>query len=213
MITSLRPVPTHILATGIAAFMVQLFLIRRYYYLSRMPIVTIILIALALGAFGGAFSTGMMTIFAAFVPRGGFAAPVTIWFTLSAATDCFIAFALVFQLHRMKSGFKSSESLVRRLTFTAIQTGMAPSVFAILTLAFYLHRTLNGHLATIFSFSLSCMYTLTMLHNLNRRKWLSGLSTTDGISSFRGEPGSLGLNLTGLKMTATTESSMPTVPA
>jgi hypothetical protein len=126
--------------------------------------------------------------------------PVTTWLTLSATTDCSIAVALVIQLRRMRSGFKSSEGLVRRIAFTSIQTGAATSILALLSLGAFtcimMTNDLLNNVSIAFGFCLGCTYTLTMLHNLNKRKELSDNREGDS-KSFQGEPGSLGLNMTG----------------
>jgi hypothetical protein len=176
------------------------------------------------GAFGVAI---LMIIHKDIGTRRSSIVPVTTWLTLSATTDCSIAVALVIQLRRMRSGFKSSEGLVRRIAFTSIQTGAATSILALLSLGAFTcimmtndllnngtisletvrfvwlvqfslrWSTITPTLVSIaFGFCLGCTYTLTMLHNLNKRKELSDNREGDS-KSFQGEPGSLGLNMTG----------------
>jgi hypothetical protein len=98
----------------------------------------------------------------------------------------------------MKSEFKSSESLIRRITVTTIQTGAATSILVITALgAFAPVINSTSNVSTSLCFPLGCVYSLTMLYNLNERSNLSG-SNQDAhdASVFQPEPGSLGLNLT-----------------
>jgi hypothetical protein len=185
------------MATSMTGFVVQSFLIRRYHYLSRRPLITWSLVFLSFGAIGGAFSSAIIIILHNdYGSRHIIFIPVTIWLVLSAATDCAIAAALVIQLHQMKSGFKASQSLIRKITVTTIQTGAATSVVALTALATFV-PAVNSNVPTCFGFCLGCIYSLTMLHNLNERNNLAGTNPHD-VSTFHGESGSLGLNLAAL---------------
>jgi hypothetical protein len=106
--------------------------------------------------------------------------------------------ALVYQLQRMKSGFKSSEGLVKRISYVAISSGLVTSSLAILTLLFY-WGYMTTNIPAFFGFFMASTNHLTMLYNLNKRNSLAGSDPTSfGSPSavFRGESGSLGLNLT-----------------
>jgi hypothetical protein len=80
----------------------------------------------------------------------------------------------------------------------AISSGVVTSSFAIVALGMYWgYNTTN--LSAHFGFYMASTYHLTMLYNLNNRKRLAGDGPTSFPSpsaEFRGEPGSLGFNLT-----------------
>jgi hypothetical protein len=197
------PIPLSAMLTSLTALVVQSFLIRRYHQLARIRIVTACLAVLAVGAIGGAFGCAILTILHKdFESRKTVTVPAIVWLSLSAGTDCVIAATLIIQLQRMKSGFKKSEGTIRKITVTAIQTGSVTSVVALAALGAFLW-IMETNICSALLYCLGCSYTLTMLYNLNQRRSLSG-STSDSESSYRtysGEPGSLGLNLTGILAT------------
>jgi hypothetical protein len=146
---------------------------------------------LSLVSIGGAFATSIIIYTNdTFVPQAGISIPI--WLGFSAGTDCLIAISLVVALLRMQSGLKSSESLIRKIIYMTVQTGLATSVLAIIGLGTLVAR-LGNNTSTVFGFTLGSAYSLTMLHNLNHRK---SLSRSNPSSDLQGEPGSLGLNLT-----------------
>jgi hypothetical protein len=196
-------IPTFLITTSLTAFVVQSFLIRRFHRLAKKPIITAALAVLSLGAIGGALSCAAIIFFHDdYIYRERIITPAIIWLSLSAGTDCAIAGTLVMQLHKMKSGFKGSEGMIRRITVTAIQTGTVTSVLALTALGTFL-GFVDTNISTSFGFCLGCFYTLTMLHNLNQRRSISGSDSTIGSTlsahtGYRVEPGSLGLNITRL---------------
>jgi hypothetical protein len=202
-----RHIPITAMTTGTTAFVVQMFLIRRYHHFARIPAVTWSLVLTAFLSLSSCYILAVTEI----VHNSYFARnrkliriSGTIWIVLTVVTDCFIAAALVVQLHRMKSGFKSSESLIRRITVITIQTGTVTSILQLIGLGTFL-GSIQGNLSIAVGFCIGCVYTLTMLHNLNERNTLAGISQSrnaggqDGATSPdlpEGEPGSLGFNLT-----------------
>jgi hypothetical protein len=126
--------------------------------------------------------------------------PTTVWFSLTAGTDLAIAAALVYQLQTMRSGFRSSEGLVRRISYMAISSGVVPSSLAIVVLVTY-WAFMTTNVPSFFAFFMASTYHHTMLYNLNSRNSLAGNgppSFASPSAPFRGEPGSLGFNLTGI---------------
>jgi hypothetical protein len=186
-------------STTITAVLVQFFLIHRYNSLAKQPIIACFLVLLSLVALAGALSAAIN--FASHDPylhHDKINSSISVWLSFGTATDCLIAAALVVQLRRMRSGFKFSDGLVRRISVMTIQTGGATSVLAVAALVTYL-RNNNNNVSNIFIFCLGCTYTLTMLYNLNKRQSLCRIPGIGNSVSFSGELGSLGLNLTALK--------------
>ncbi|TFL04546.1 hypothetical protein BDV98DRAFT_601993 [Pterulicium gracile] len=193
------PIPMYIMATGVSTLVVQMFLIRRYFHLVREsegPWKPMCMVILSLACFGGAYASAVMIILqSTYSSRGQIVVPVTLWLALSAATDWSIALSLIWKLRQMRSGFKSSAGTVQRIIYMTIQTGTATSILALTALFLYLaSKTTN--LATMFGFCIGTTYSLTMLHNLNKRHDLAG--KTPGTPSCPGETGSLGVGFTAL---------------
>jgi hypothetical protein len=193
---------------------VQFFLIRRYHRLARQQIITWVLSGLSLAALGAATTVSIkISTRDEYDSRNSVFIPVTLWFSLAVATDLSIAMALVYQLQRMKSGFKSSEGLVKRISYVAISSGLVTSSLAILTLLFY-WGYMTTNIPAFFGFFMASTNHLTMLYNLNKRNSLAGSDPTSfGSPSavFRGESGSLGLNLTNV-LQSPRDTSQVTAP-
>jgi hypothetical protein len=91
----------------------------------------------------------------------------------------------------------------------AISSGIVTSSLAILTLALY-WGYMTTNLTTFFGFNMASTYHLTMLYNLNKRNSLAGnglASFGSPSAAFRGEVGSLGLNLTNMRTSFSLEES------
>ncbi|KAK0203558.1 hypothetical protein DFS33DRAFT_1383804 [Desarmillaria ectypa] len=164
------PVTLYLSTTAVTAFLVQCFLVNRYWILTRNVVVASILVLLVIVAFGGSLSTAiMLTIYNAYADRHHAKIPVTLWLTSTAVTDIAIAAVLIWQLYNMKTSFKSTEGLIQRLMRSAMQTGSTTSVVAVLVLITYLVNN-ESNIETGFAFILGRLYILTLLYNLNVRK-------------------------------------------
>lgn len=121
--------------------------------------------------------------------------PHRIWLISASLADIFIAVMLVLTFLRVSSGntIRSTQTLIQRLIFVAVQSGTVPTILALLVLTTYLTKPTTNDSA-YFSFCLGRVYTLTMLFNLNVRKYLEtgchicGLQTV-GVTLPSGEPG------------------------
>ncbi|KAL0575675.1 hypothetical protein V5O48_006286 [Marasmius crinis-equi] len=169
------PIPVYLSTTGASAFIVQTFLVQRYWYLTHNPTITIILALMVLAAFGGALATAIIIIKSpTYHDRHFVQVPVTVWLVSSAIADVTIAASLVVQLHRVKTAFANTQSLIKRLSGLAIQTGSATSVIALIALIIYLQNN-ESNISVGVAFTLGRMYALTMLRNLNTRT-VAGMS-------------------------------------
>ncbi|KAF8910345.1 hypothetical protein CPB85DRAFT_685211 [Mucidula mucida] len=163
------PIPVYLSTTGASAAVVQTFLITRFWNLSRNHFVTPCLALISLTAFGGAIATAITIVkYPLYHERSTVRIPVTVWLGASAAADIFIAVSLIYQLHTMKSTFKNSQSLIRRLSVGAIQTGAPGSIVATIALCVYL-SDMDNNVSVGLAFCLGRIYALTMLMNLNKR--------------------------------------------
>ncbi|KAE9397919.1 hypothetical protein BT96DRAFT_921124 [Gymnopus androsaceus JB14] len=165
------PIPVYLITTGLSAFIVQTYLNHRYWRLTKHYIVTPILLLFSLTALGGSIATAAIIVkFPLYNERSEVTVPVTVWLVASAVSDVCIALALIVQLQRVRSqtSFKSTKSLISRLTTSAIQTGAPGATVATIALIVYLNNP-DENVSVGLAFCLGRIYCLTMLNNLNSR--------------------------------------------
>ncbi|KAK1231970.1 hypothetical protein PQX77_004890 [Marasmius sp. AFHP31] len=183
------PMPVYLVTTGASTWMVQHFLIFRYWLLSRNKFITPFLILSSMIAFTGTIVTTVVIIrFPEYQDRTKADIPVTTSLVASAVSDILIAAILIYTLQRLKTAMRKTESLVKRLTILAIQTGSPGSLVATIALIVYLNDNENN-ISVGIVFSLGRIYALTMLHNLNSRAQIrhsssnfTGMETTMHLS-------------------------------
>lgn len=181
-------IPLYLICTGIVAAIVQSFLTWRYYNLSKQMLVCIPLLLLMLASLAGSLATAIMIIHASSLKnRATLKIPVIIWFVVSSFVDCALAALLIFHLRSARTGFRSTKSLINRLSSVALQSGTYTSALAILTLVLYLDKP-EGNTGTGCGQCLGRVYTLTLLHNLLIRKNIrdesrAGTHTTGNLES------------------------------
>ncbi|KAJ7248288.1 hypothetical protein B0H12DRAFT_724104 [Mycena haematopus] len=175
-------VPVYSSANAMLAITVNGYLISRYYAISKNVFVALILCAIALFAF-------IMAFLAVFLYPGDDpnrfpkAKKVSlIWAISCAVSDVSIAASLVLTLRRMKTNFKSTKRLVRRVIIICIQNGCATSLAAIAGMIAFIFK-IDSNIPTVFFFLLGPLYLLTLLSNLNVRE--SARSGSRTLSSSR----------------------------
>ncbi|KAH9840603.1 uncharacterized protein C8Q71DRAFT_854481 [Rhodofomes roseus] len=111
---------------------------------------------------------------------------VSTWLATGVVADLLITISLVWHLHRRKSGFSETDSLVNRIILFTVQTGVLTTTWAIIDLALYLASTRDTHL--FFNFSLAKLYTILLMSSLNHRgTWEPAPSKTSGVLSWKVE--------------------------
>lgn len=208
------PIPMYVMTTAVTSLVVQMFLIRRYFHLVRSsdgPWKSICMVILSVTSFGGACTVAIMiSLHSAYESRRLLVVPVMLYLCLTAVTDWSIALSLIHKLRQMRSGFKTSAGTLKRLTYMAIQTGMATSVLALVGFSLYLAAGNTTDLGTAFSFCIGTTYSLSMLHNLNRRQVLAG--RTAATPSCSEETGSLGVGISALLPSPTNHPGADPIP-
>ncbi|KAF8214836.1 hypothetical protein K438DRAFT_2138370 [Mycena galopus ATCC 62051] len=163
-------IPIYIYTSGLIGFIVQNFLISRYFRLTKRWFVCAGLIFMTFAALvGSVWCATQLAIVTDYSDRKVAVNSAILWLVSSAATDTAIASALVIQLRSVNSAFRETKSLIRRLIFHTIQTGSLTTAIAICVLVTYLNDT-NANICVGFGFTLGRLYTLTMLFNLNNRQ-------------------------------------------
>ncbi|KAL0955788.1 hypothetical protein HGRIS_002002 [Hohenbuehelia grisea] len=188
------PLPVEVLTVTISTTIVQAFLIHRYWSISKNIYVTTLLLLVLLASFAGGVGSTV-----------GFCNPalygissltdnfLKMWLITTSSCGVLVAASLVFELSRVRTAFKSTKSLVRKLSANAIQAGLAPAFIDMITLFCYL-KDKESNVGMGFALCAGRVYTLTMLWNLNMRR----RKTTN--KPLPGAPGDLSdsLHMTGI---------------
>ncbi|KAJ7323877.1 hypothetical protein DFH08DRAFT_346490 [Mycena albidolilacea] len=182
------PVPLLVTTSTFVGVLVNSFLIRRFYLLSKNLLISVLLSLLLITGFAGSFMVAIaIQEFSLYTLRDKAKTAVLIWTISTAATDIGIAGALIWQLLSMKSycSVGDTRSFISRLIIRTVQTGSTTSVVAIITLGLYLHKN-DSNIPTACSFLVAPFYALTLLVNLNLRQRdtisVSGRSISQGSS-------------------------------
>jgi hypothetical protein len=171
---------------GVSETIVQCFLIRRYWKMTENIYVTFVLTLLTLAAFGGAVGDSIVVLRLAtshgnqFSQRSQLKLTSIIWFSTLVAADISISFALLWELSRIKSPFKSTRSLVHKLMANTLSTGTLTSVTVIIASILFLADS-ESNVAAVFSYGSARLYALSMLYALNNRYSLmdGSMNTSD----------------------------------
>ncbi|KAJ7056496.1 hypothetical protein C8F01DRAFT_370708 [Mycena amicta] len=154
-------------ATGVV---VNSYLITRFWSLSKNIFVTIILsLLVALSLVSSLIGNIMLGMSTQKISSNTIRTMGTVWAISLATCDVAIAAALVWKLKGMKSSFKTTNNLIQRLIFGAVQTGATTALLALLLLTFFLINPANS-LAPLFVCILGPCYLHTLFLNFNSRR-------------------------------------------
>lgn len=92
------------------------------------------------------------------------------------ATDSLIALALCILLHKLRTGFQRSDSMINTLIVYAVNTGAVTGVLSLVTLLVYNIFPRSFYFMT-FYFILHKLYAITLLCALNTRRAVGGKGT------------------------------------
>ncbi|KAI9452440.1 hypothetical protein F5148DRAFT_1289600 [Russula earlei] len=96
--------------------------------------------------------------------------------SLGVITDLFTAASLSLFLHKMRTGYKKSDTLINRLIIYSVNTGVVISVFSAAVLASYNLMPTNLIFIALY-FVLSKLYANSCLATLNSRRFTHGRGT------------------------------------
>ncbi|KAJ7600025.1 hypothetical protein C8J56DRAFT_1037642 [Mycena floridula] len=180
------PAPLYVTSNTVIGTIVNSFMIHRFYSLSKNIWMTIVLGLMTLTALAGSFMVGiMLQIFSTLADRPKIETATLLWTISSAGADFSIAMALIWQLRRMKSAFKETQTLIRRIIIGTIQTGCTTTIVAIVALVTYLANP-QSNVPTALEFPQGPLYVLTLLYNLNLRRHYTPNATGRTTSETRG---------------------------
>ncbi|KAJ6512796.1 hypothetical protein C8R45DRAFT_327377 [Mycena sanguinolenta] len=164
------PIPLYLFATGVIALSVQMFLIIRYWKLTKNIFVTPVLFFVMLVAAGGSFACGItIAMYPALAQRDKVKTPATIWLVTEAVADLVIALTLIWEFRKAQTAFKDTRSILDRLVAQTLQSGAAGATVAVAALIAYLFNN-ESNVPVAFGWCLGRIYIITMLSNLNIRQ-------------------------------------------
>ncbi|KAF8240251.1 hypothetical protein L208DRAFT_1449568 [Tricholoma matsutake] len=177
-----------VLFNGFTAVLVQGFLALRVWRLSnRNPWLTGAVILLILSEFGCVIAYATLSLhFTTFAELGKLKYLSIMVNALAAAGDVLIAGILCTLLHRSRTGFQRSDTMINKLILFAVNTGVLTSLCAIASLISITVAD-KTFLYIAFFFCLGRLYTNSLLATLNARKMIRGSgdnihSTSDNFS-------------------------------
>ncbi|KAF9569423.1 hypothetical protein CPC08DRAFT_182786 [Agrocybe pediades] len=174
-----------VLFNGLIGLLVQGFLTLRVWRLSGKNVsLTTIVFALVLACFGCsvAFTAQSLKLktWAELAQLKGLSMAVNL---LGATTDVVIAAALCLFLHRSRTGFKKSDTMIRKLIAFTVSTGFFTSICAIASLISILASG-DTLIYVAFYFSLGRLYSNSVLATLNARQTIRALGEHSDELSF-----------------------------
>ncbi|KAH6915205.1 hypothetical protein BKA70DRAFT_569271 [Coprinopsis sp. MPI-PUGE-AT-0042] len=174
-----------VLFNGLIGLLVQGFLALRVWKLSEgnVPLTVVIsLLVLAEFACSAAFTVESLKLrtWEDLASLKGLSISVNI---IGVVADVIIAGALFFFLHRSRTGFKKSDTMISRLILFTVSTGFLTSLCAIGSLVSILAW---GHtlIYVAFYFSIGRLYSNSLLSTLNVRKSIRGMGEDSDELSF-----------------------------
>ncbi|KAJ7244501.1 hypothetical protein C8J57DRAFT_1725630 [Mycena rebaudengoi] len=186
-------VPLYIFSTYVIAFLVQSFLVYRYWRFTHNTTLSLFLFVLIIAALGVALASGLtIVLFPALEDRRKVLVSGTISLIFQVLVDVSIAALLVWELWRAKKSLLEHVQIrmnntLNRLVVRTLQTGSATAAIAVATLiAFLIDNKSNIPVGIMFCGGR--VYTLTMLFNLNIRS-LTKPGSSRGTSSSVRTPG------------------------
>jgi hypothetical protein len=131
--------------------------------------------------------------------------PVVIgWLTMQVVVDAFITITLVIVFSRSRTGFRKTDSVLKRLIRGAIQTGLFAGIFSMADLITFIVLP-NTELYAMFTIPIGRIYTNTLLDTLLTRELLK--AELDGSDHLSGGLGSLSCAATDSSRTTSTVQS------
>ncbi|KAF8189542.1 hypothetical protein K438DRAFT_1971660 [Mycena galopus ATCC 62051] len=183
------PVPMYVMMNACAGVIVNSFLIHRFYSLSKNIVVCALLCAFVTLELAGSILVAItIHIFSAFSDRDKAKISALIWLVSAAIADISIAAALIWKLRTLKTGFKSTQSMINRLIIQTVQTGTTTSLVSIATFVSYIINN-ESNVPTACCYLIGPLYLLTLFYNLNIRQHNnisgSGRTISEGNSAVR----------------------------
>ncbi|KAF8877106.1 hypothetical protein BD779DRAFT_1677486 [Infundibulicybe gibba] len=195
-----------VLFNGFIALLAQGFLTMRVWRLSDRNIwITGVVLALVLGEFGSALAfTGLSLHFCTYTELAELKYLSIMVNALAAAGNVLIAATLCTLLHRSRTGFRRSDTMINKLILFAVNTGFLTSLCAVASLILIIVAG-DTFLYIAFFFCIGRLYSNTLLATLNVRKMIRGAA--EGVNTTSEN---VSLSLSEFPKAGTVNSTRPT---
>lgn len=173
--------------TGFVAVLVQCFFAMRVWVLSgKNVIITTVVMSFVLSEFAAVMAYGVQGVkYTKLADLGNLKALSISVNALAASGDIIIAATLCWLLSRSRTGFKRSDSMITKMIAFCVNTGLVTSVCALGSLITIVVLP-NAFVYIAFYFTLSRLYSNSLLATLNARQSLRNASRIDEISMSSG---------------------------
>ncbi|KAJ7777477.1 hypothetical protein B0H14DRAFT_329386 [Mycena olivaceomarginata] len=169
-----RVFSVYIIGTGVTATIVQIWLTRMVFNLTKQwiwpPLIGLFILT---GLVGASASASNIFNNPSYTGRDAVVRYVTIWLSGSAAADVIITGVLVWTFRTLKTNFVNTTELLHRLSIASVRNGSITTMMTLVNLVvFKLQPETNS--AVMIEMTIGRIYTLSMLANLNNRTLLVG---------------------------------------
>ncbi|KAJ6544985.1 hypothetical protein DFH09DRAFT_658171 [Mycena vulgaris] len=169
-------IPVYIIGTGITATIVQVWLTRMVYNLTKQWFwIPFIAVFILVGLVGAAATAAHIFSDSSYTARTALVTYVTIWLSGCAAADTLITGVLVWKFRSIKTNFAGTKDLLRRLSIASVRNGSITTAMTLITIIVFKNQP-ETNTATMIEMTIGRIYTLSMLSNLNNRSLLMGES-------------------------------------
>ncbi|KAJ7701377.1 hypothetical protein B0H17DRAFT_185750 [Mycena rosella] len=181
-------VPVYVVGSSISAAVVQFWLARMVFNLTKqwiwIPVISVFILA---GLTGAGVIASLLVIDSSYAARPGLIKWLTLWLAGCVGADTVITAVLVFKFRSIRTSFSDTKDLIRRLWVAAVRNGAITTVLTIITLVvFTLQPQTNS--AAMIEVTIGRVYTISMLSNLNNRSVLLGDSQGSSSNKKTTEP-------------------------
>ncbi|KAF8193833.1 hypothetical protein K438DRAFT_1969135 [Mycena galopus ATCC 62051] len=133
-----RVFPVYIIGTGVTATIVQIWLTRMVFNLTKQwiwpPLIAVFIFT---GLVGAGATASHIFINASYTGRDAVVKYVTIWLSGSAAADVIITGVLVWTFRTLRTDFRNTRELIHRLTIAAVRNGSITTIMTLINLVVF----------------------------------------------------------------------------
>ncbi|KAJ7485885.1 hypothetical protein FB451DRAFT_1392609 [Mycena latifolia] len=188
-------IPVYVIGTGITATIVQVWLTRMVWTLTRqwfwLPVIGIFIVT---GITGSAATGGQIFLDSSYASRVALVKYVTIWLSGCAAADAIITGVLLWKFRTIKTSFVGTKDLLRRLSIAAVRNGSITTIMTLITvIVFKIQPETNT--ATMIEARIPLLHDhrthlhhVSMLSNLNNRALLADVGGLSSSAKRTGNP-------------------------
>ncbi|KAJ7309995.1 hypothetical protein DFH08DRAFT_1088175 [Mycena albidolilacea] len=155
----------------LSACPVQIFMAYRVFSLSKSYFLFGLLILLTIANVGIALATSVLAFGFLFADGSQLTPQADSWLAITVVNDLSLTLSLMYYLHQYRTGFTKTDTVIRRLMRSALESAAFATFFSIMILIMFTVLPKTG-LHLMFSQPMGRIYTSTLLSTLNARETL-----------------------------------------